>query len=216
MMTRKLKLAAFGIACVVISVLVLTNPSEDRHLDAFVRKAQAWQSAHIQTCEFCDSVTNADDLRQMAISRFHHGAIFYGDGLRRKNYFLFSVLTQKGISDARTFGCCGKFFGPIFTSPFPCPQQISIVLPDARADSEFDSTFRFSLLADGSLARNGESITRTELEAQLDAIADKEATAITMEVEASTRNTETTKIIELLSLHGFDSIRMTVTRNSED
>ena len=215
-MTKKLKLAAFGIACVVISMLVLTNPSEDRHLDAFVRKAQAWQSAHVQNCEFCDSVMDADDLRLMAMSRTDKGTIFYGDGLRRKNYVLFSVLTEKGIWDARTFGCCGKFFGPIFASPFPCIQQNSVVLPEPRELSESDSTFRFSLLADGSLARNGESITQTELESQLDAIADKEATSIILEVDADTRNIVVTKIIELLSEHGFDSIRMSVTSNGEN
>ena len=214
-MTSKRKLAGLGIAFVVVGLMVVTNPSEDRHLDAFAGRVQAWQSGHAQTCHLCDSVTDADQLRLMAISRIDRGGILIGDGLQRENYVLFSVLTREGIADARTFGFLGCVFGPTFSSPFPCPQRNSVVVPEPRHVSEFDSQFSFSVLADGSLAHNGESVTQTELESRLVTIRDKETTAIVIEVAAKCRHAEVTRVVDWVSSLGFGLVQMSVAAEAD-
>lgn len=211
-MTPKRKFALASIIFAFIVAAVLTNPSEDRHLDQFVRNVQAWQAQHVQSCDSCDSVADAEDLRLAAVSGMDQGGILVGGGLRRESYLFFSVLTHEGMRDARTIGFLGCVFGPFRSTPFPCPQQNTLDLPDARYPSDLDVGFRFSLLPDGSLEYNGEPVSRDELKSRLDAIVNKEATTILIEAHPNSRVSKTEGIEDWVSSLGFEMVMVSVTR----
>jgi hypothetical protein len=193
----------FGIAVVVIAIMALSNPSEDKQLDRFVATAQAWQAEHVQSCSYCDSVTDADELRMIATSKFDEGGIMLGEGLRRKNYLVFSVLTREGLADAATVGILGCVFGPTFPTPYPCPEENRVALPEAHSASEFAATFSFTVLADGSLMHDGAPVTRDELESRLNAIANNATTMVTIKFSPGTKFQTVNEVAKWASSLGF-------------
>lgn len=215
-MSKKFLIALLSLVCILALALIVANPSEDRHLNAIVARFLAWRGEHARDCPKCqgDSI-DENQLKLAILSDATPEGIDVGAGLHRRSYIFFSVMTKEGLADARTTGALGFVFGPTYKKPYHCLHKDidRVELPRIQELSDFVHLVEISLNADRSCVYDGKKLTIEDLMSRLDAIENKEDTAVVVRADGEAHSVDVSFVTQWISSRGFGKLVVTGSRD---
>ncbi len=197
MLTWKTKALIASAPLVAIVGAVLTNPSQDRHMDKWVRVAQQWEAEHLVSCPNCTALTSSEQLQRVL------GDIYIQGNLRRRNYGLFSAISPNGLREAKTVGVYGMVFGPRFEGSYRCPSDMTLSLPETTEFASSPEVLEFSLEADETILHEGMPISRQQLTDLIHNVDDTRTTGVKLRVHRDCSSRLVNQITQECSERGF-------------
>ena len=191
----------FVFACIIalFVLLILTNPSEEKHLQRIDDEYFAQEVAHVESCKECQLAKTTPT--KTVLDR----KMLADLGYERTTYFLFSAMSpDKGRIS--TFGVMGI----VWVSE---KQKVEYVCPTASAAKipttdpvDYENAMLIRMSADRSFRYNDRPLSFQELQALLRKIENKEDISIVLQSSEDLKIRDVTKAQSWIMEQGFSQV----------